>query len=447
VIDFRNVSRELRSMLAGVEVPEVALVEQELPSQPAIEDVVAGVGEALAATALPRGTVAVAVGSRGIARIDEIVRALVAALVAGGARPFIVPAMGSHGAANAEGQRRVLAHLGITPESAGCPIEATMDTVSLGRSASGVEVFVDSLAFAADAIVVVNRIKLHTSFRGPIESGPTKMLAVGLGKRAGADSIHAGGWEAMHEHVPSAARTVLATGKVAFALAILENADERPCRFVALPAAELIERERALLEEVRASFPRLPFRELDVLAVDRVGKNVSGGGGDPNVTGRFPGRHMRGDIDVRRLAYMSLTPEGEGNANGIGLADVVTAELAAAYVPSATYLNALTTTAAENARLPMVMPSRELALAAALKMVPGLAHTRDARLVRVLDTLHVRRFFASRAAVDDLARRAAARYRMLTPFAPPELNDESYAARAGERSTTGVPWEFSRELS
>jgi hypothetical protein len=253
------------------------------------------------------------------------------------------------------------------------------------------------------------------------------MLAIGLGKRDGAQSVHADGWERMHEHVPSAAQTVLATGKVAFALAILENADERPYRIVALPARELIDRERALLEEVRANFPRLPFRELDVLAVDRVGKNVSGGGGDPNVTGRFPSRHMRGDIDVRRLVYMSLTPEGEGNGNGIGLADVVTAELAAAYVPAATYLNALTTTAAENSRLPMVMPTRELALAAALKMVPGLGDSREARLVRVLDTLHVRRFFASRTALHDLARRAPVRFEVLTPFAPPALHDASFS--------------------
>lgn len=431
MIDFGSVSAELRSLLADVAFPDVALVEQQLPSQPAIEDVAASVKAALAEVRLPRGAVAVAVGSRGIARIDEIVRALVTALWAAGAQPFIVPAMGSHGASNAEGQRRVLAHLGITAESAGCPIHATMETVSLGRSTSGVEVFVDKLAFAAEAIVAVNRVKLHTSFRGPIESGPAKMLAVGLGKREGADSVHADGWEAMHEHVPSAAQTVLATGKIAFALAILENADERPCRIVALPPHDLIERERALLEAVRASFPRLPFRELDVLAVDRVGKNVSGGGGDPNVTGRFPGRHMRGDIDVRRLVYMSLTPEGEGNGNGVGLADVVTAELAAAYVPSATYLNALTTTAAENSRLPMVMPTRELALAAALKMVPGLADPRDARLVRILDTLHVRRFFASRAAVDDLARRATAPYQILTRFAQRSLHDHDYESAHG----------------
>jgi hypothetical protein len=427
VIDFRAISPELQAALADVAFPEVALVEQALPRQPEIVDVAAAVRRALAAAPLPRGRVALAVGSRGIARIAEIVRALVDVLAAAGAGPFIVPAMGSHGAATADGQRRVLAHLGITPESAGCPVEATMETVSLGRATSGVEVFVDRLAYAADAIVAINRVKLHTSFRGAIESGPAKMLAIGLGKRDGARSVHADGWEAMHEHVPSAARTVLATGKVAFALAILENADDRPYRIEVLAAHDLLEREAALLAEVRAGFPRLPFRELDVLAVDRVGKNISGGGGDPNVTGRFPGRHMRGEIDVRRLVYMSLTPEGEGNGNGIGLADVVTAELAAAYAPAATYLNALTTTAAENARLPMVMPTRELALAAALKLVPGLADHRQARFARVLDTLHVRRFFASRSALDDLARRGSVAFDVLTPFAPPALHDLSYA--------------------
>ena len=428
MIDFRSVSAELRAILERVPFPDVALVEQDLSDEPEIQDVAASVRQALVAVGIPRGSVAVAVGSRGIARIGEIVRALVAELAARGARPFVVPAMGSHGASNAEGQRRVLAHLGITAESVGCAIEATMETVSLGRSESGVEVFVDKLAFAADAIVPVNRIKPHTSFRGPIESGPTKMLAIGLGKGDGARSVHANGWEAMAEHVPSAARRVLATGKVAFALAIVENADERPHRIVALGADGLIERERRLLEEVRANFPRLPFRELDVLVVDRVGKNISGAGGDPNVTGRFPGRHIRGEIDVRRLVYMSLTHEGEGNGNGVGLADVVTAELAAAYLPSATYLNALTTTAAESARLPMVMPTRELALAAALTMVPGLSDPREARLVRVLDTLHVRRFLASRSAANELERLGSHRHRLLTAFAPLTLHGNEYGS-------------------
>ncbi|MDQ2857925.1 MAG: hypothetical protein M3R53_04630, partial [Candidatus Eremiobacteraeota bacterium] len=201
-------------------------------------------------------------------------------------------------------------------------------------------------------------------------------------------------------------------------------ADEEPSGIVALPAHRLLAGEAELLEGVRATFPRLPFDELDVLVVDRVGKNISGGGGDPNVTGRFPSRHISGTLSVGRLAYLSLTPEGEGNGNGVGLADVVTAELARAYDPSATYLNALTTTAAENSRLPMVMPTRESAVAAALKMVPGVEPP-DARLVRILDTLHVKRFWASRAAVADLERRSIL-FKILRPFAPLAFSLQSY---------------------
>jgi len=424
VIDFASVSAELRRVLADVSFPDVALVEQQLTSSPAIDDVDAAVRAALRDVTVPRGSVAVGVGSRGIARIDAIAAALVRELQRAGARPFVVPAMGSHGASNAEGQRRVLAHLGVTEATLGCPIEATMDTVCVGATPRGVDVFVDARAFAADAIVVVNRVKLHTSFRGPIESGPSKMLAIGLGKRDGARSVHAPGWGTMHDNVPQATQVVLDTGKVAFGLAILENADEKPCRIVALPAHRLLAGEAELLEDVRATFPRLPFDELDVLVVDRVGKNISGGGGDPNVTGRFPSRHISGTLSVGRLAYLSLTPEGEGNGNGVGLADVVTAELAGAYDPSATYLNALTTTAAENSRLPMVMPTRELAVAAALKMVPGI-EPRDARLVRILDTLHVKRFWASRAAVADLERRSIT-FETLRSFAPLEFSLEPY---------------------
>ncbi len=417
MVDFSTISAEVRAALDGVTPPEVALVEQRLDSPPPLDDVAGAVRDAVATMRVPAGRIAIAVGSRGIARIAEFVRALARELAARGAHPFVVPAMGSHGASNAEGQARVLAHLGITEASVGAPIVATMETVRVGRTDAGVDVFVDAEAYAADAIVAVNRVKLHTSFRGPIESGPAKMLAIGLGNRDGARSVHAPGWLAMHENVPAAARIVLGTGKVAFALAILENADELPYRVAALDARDLIAQEELLLAEVRAAFPRLPFTELDVLVVDRVGKNVSGTGADPNVTGRFPSPHISGSLSVARLVYLALTPEAEGNGNGVGLADVVTSELAAAYRPSSTYLNALTTTAAVNARLPMVMPTPALAVAAALKMVAGVA-PEDARLARIADTLHVTRFHASRAALRDLERRGGPPLSVVSPFAP-----------------------------
>jgi hypothetical protein len=417
MIDFSAISDEMRALLESVPLPDVALVNQRLTTPPALDDIESAVRDALAHVRFPSGRVAVGVGSRGIARIPDFVRAVVSELRAHGATPFVVPSMGSHGASNAEGQARVLAHLGITEASVGAPVVATMETVRVGTTSAGVDVFVDAEAYAADAIVVINRVKLHTSFRGPIESGPTKMLAIGLGNGDGARSVHAPGWPTMHENVPAAARVVLETGKVAFALAILENADELPYRVEALEPSDLIEREEALLAEVRAGFPRLPFDEIDVLVVDRVGKNISGTGADPNVTGRFPSRHISGLPIVTRLVYLGLTSGAEGNGNGVGLADVVTAELATAYRPSATYLNALTTTAAENSRLPMVMPTDALAVAAAIKMVPGVEPA-NVRLVRILDTLHVARFIASRAAVRDLEVRGTADFEVLSPFAP-----------------------------
>ncbi len=424
MIDFRSISSELRSTLEAVAFPEVALVEQRLETPPPIDDVAAAVRQALRDVEMPQGSVAIGIGSRGIARIDAIAAALVREIGARGGRPFVVPAMGSHGASNAEGQVRVLEHLGMTEATLGCPIRATMETVSIGRTAAGVEVFMDRHAFGADAVVVLNRVKLHTSFRGALESGPAKMLAIGLGKQDGARSVHAPGWEAMAGNLAAAAQVVLDTGKVAFGLAIIENAGEQPCHFVALPAARLLVEEAKLLEEVRALFPALPFDELDVLVVDRVGKNISGAGGDPNVTGRFPSRHISGRLKVARLVYLGFTAQGDGNGNGVGLADVVTADLVDAYRPSATYLNALTTTTAENARLPMVMPTRELAVAAALKLVPGLADSREARLVRILDTLHVARFWASRSALAELER-AATDFEIVAPFRPFSPNDEA----------------------
>lgn len=397
MIDVSRYTERFEHELGAVAIPELALVERAMPTPPALRDVPAAVAQALRAIELPSGRVAVAVGSRGIARIGEFVAAVVAALKNNGAEPFVVPAMGSHGASTAQGQADVLAHLGVTEASVGAPIRATMETLCVGRTQSGLPVFMDAFAHEADAIVAINRVKPHTSFRGPIESGPAKMLGLGLGKQEGAQSIHSLGWGKMRESVPAAAAVAIATGKVAFALAILENAYEEPCRVEALPARDILARESELLVEASRNLARLPLDRIDVLVVDRVGKSVSGGGGDPNVTGRFPSTYISGGPDVTRLVYLAMVGE-DGNGNGVGLADVVTAELVARYDPLPTYLNALTTTAAGNARLPMVMPTKRLAVAAALRMCADLEPER-ATIVRVLDTLHLRRVWLSRAAL------------------------------------------------
>jgi hypothetical protein len=392
----RPVYEEIEELLGNVEPPAVALVEQRVDSSPALKDIRAAVGEALRSVELPTGTVAVGVGSRGVGRISDVVSALVGFLKEAGAEPFVVPAMGSHGASTAEGQADVLRHLGVSEERVGCPIRATMEAQKIVETPGGVSVYMDQNAFEADAVVVVNRIKPHTAFRGTVESGPTKMLAIGLGKQKGAYSIHAAGWGRIHETIPEAARVAVQSGKVAFGLAVLENADEEPYRVAAVPAEKLEESEAPLLEEAKRKLMRLPFDEIDVLVIDQIGKNISGDGADPNVTGRYPTPFASGGANVERMVFLDLTPETGGNANGLGAADVVTERLVSKMDPPATYLNALTSTTPYPVKIPMTMPTDRMAIAAALAMTAGVS-PQNARLVRIQNTLKLRQMWVSEA--------------------------------------------------
>ena len=397
----RPVYEEIEELLRGVRLPRFALVERTVDSPAALTDVRGAVREALEGVEVPTGSVAVGVGSRGVGGISGVVGALVEVLKEGGAEPFVVPAMGSHGASTAEGQAEVLRHLGVDEEAVGCPIRATMESVKIGETPSGVEVFMDRNAYEADSVVVVNRVKPHTAFRGAVESGPTKMLAIGLGKQRGAYSIHSAGWDAIHETIPQAARVAVGTGKVAFGLAVLENADEEPYRVAAIPAEGLEEAEAPLLEEAKKNLLRLPFDELDVLVVDEIGKNISGDGADPNVTGRYPTTAASGGPRIERVVFLGLTEETDGNANGLGGADVVTERLAGAMDRPSTYMNALTSTTPVPVKIPMVMPTERMALAAALTMCAGVA-PEEARIVRVQNTLKLRRMWVSEALLGEV---------------------------------------------
>src|SRR5215208_580879 len=400
----RPVYEEIEELLGNIEPPAMALVEQRADGPPALGDVRAAVGEALESVEIPTGSVAVGVGSRGVGGISEVVAALVGFLKEAGAEPFVVPAMGSHGASTAEGQAEVLAHLGVSEERVGCPVRATMEAAKIGETPEGVSVYMDQNAFEADAVVVVNRIKPHTAFRGTVESGPTKMLAIGLGKQKGAYSIHAAGWGRIHETIPEAARVAVESGKVAFGLAVLENADEEPWRVAAIPADRLEEAEAPLLEEAKRKLMRLPFDEIDLLIIDQIGKNVSGDGADPNVTGRYPTSYATGGPNVERMVFLDLTDETGGNANGLGMADVVTERLVSKMDRPATYLNALTSTTPSPVKIPMVMPNDRMAIAAALTMCAGVSPQR-ARLVRIKNTLKLRRMWVSEALLDEAGER------------------------------------------
>ena len=400
----RPVYEEIEEILRGVQLPRVALVEQTSGTPPELGDIREAVREALREVELPAGSVAVGVGSRGVARIDEVTAALVEALKEAGAEPFVVPAMGSHGASSAEGQAEVLRHLGVSEETVGCPVRATMETVLVGETPDGVPVHVDKNAYEADAIVVVNRVKPHTAFRGTVESGPTKMLAIGLGKQKGAHAIHFAGWGEIHRTIPQAARVMVETGRFAFGLAVVENADEEPCRVAAIPAGRFEEAEAPLLEEAKRNLLRLPFGELDVLVVDEIGKNISGDGADPNVTGRFATPYGGDDVPhVERMVFLGLTHQTGGNATGLGAADVVTERLAGNVDRSSTYMNALTSTTPAAAKTPMVMPDDRMAIAAAITMCAGIDPKR-VRLARIKNTLDLRRLWVSEALLDEVEK-------------------------------------------
>jgi protein-S-isoprenylcysteine O-methyltransferase Ste14 len=394
-------------------LPAMYLVRQEF-ARPRVTDVAEAVRSQLRrpeilATLAGKRRVAVAVGSRGIAGLQALVGALITGLREAGVDPFIVPSMGSHGGATAEGQVQVLAHLGITESSVDAPIRSSMEVVEVGEvvspSGAAVPVFMDAVARTeADCVVPVNRIKPHTGFRGPVESGLCKMLTIGLGKHEGARTLHRRGYGAFDPLILEAGCAVLATGHVAFGLATVENAYEEPALVEAIPASGIVEREKALLEEARRLMPSLPLPTIDVLVVERFGKNISGVGMDPNVTGRGEdGLPLPGYAgpDISRVVVLDLTPETEGNANGIGLADLTTERLLEAMDRTVTWTNTLTAGSLACGRIPIALPTDEEAIGTALATVPGV-DPKEASLVRIKDTLHLSEFAVSESLTGQL---------------------------------------------
>jgi hypothetical protein len=387
---------------------------------PILPDPAAGVRAALAALPAasfirPGMSVAVGAGSRGISNYDVIVRTVCEEVKSLGAHPFIVPAMGSHGGATAVGQLEVLAHFGVTEERMGAPVRSGMDTVELGR-AGGFIVYQDRLAAGADAIVLVNRIKPHTAFHGPVESGLMKMAAVGLGKQDGANQFHQAAARMGHSAALLAvAREALQLGKFAFGVAIIENQFHQTARVVAVPAAKMETEEMRLLERARSLAPRLPFAGVDLLIVDEMGKNLSGSGMDTNVIRRMTeGGLISASPDAARRVYVrSLHPDSFGNAYGIGLADFTHDRLVRAMDAKATWVNVLTASAPGNARVPMHFPTDREALVAALQTT-GHTDLRDLRVLWIKNTLSCGTLLASEACLAEARGRAD-----LTPLDEP----------------------------
>ena len=308
----------------------------------------------------PGARVAIGVGSRGIANIAAIVHSVVEYWRSRDMAPFIFPAMGSHGAATAEGQADVLARFGITEQSIGCPIVSRLDVVSLGKTGDGVEVFMDAAAHAADAVMIVARVKWHTTFSGRLESGLMKMMAIGLGKFAGAQKYHTHAKRLGLEHViRTAGRHVLASGKMIGGIAVVEDAYHNTAKIEAVAAGCTEQRDEENLALAKSWMPKLPC-DLDVLIVDRMGKNISGTGMDAKVVNRGEACEYNpwpGVPSIQRLFVRDLEPETHGNAMGIGMADVTTDRLVRQIDWEATRVNALSSGLPARIRVPLHFPS------------------------------------------------------------------------------------------
>lgn len=360
----------------------------------------------------PGASVAVAVGSRGITNLQAVVGHVIDELKSAGAKPFIVPAMGSHGGATPEGQVELLGEYGVTEAHLGVPIRAAMEAERIGVTEDGVDVFFSAEALRADGVVVVNRIKPHTDFHSDtLGSGIQKMIVIGLGKRVGAANFHVSASRFGYEHViRTSARVTLSKAPILCGVAIVENQFHETARIEVIPAEEIESREGELYAEAKRLMPRLPFDDVDLLIVDRIGKNISGAGMDPNVIGRSIHGYstLLGDRSfspvIRRIFVRDLTPETHGNAVGIGLADFTTTRLVRGMNQPVTALNALTALSLNSAKIPIHFETDREAIARALESL-ALADVTRAKVVRIQDTLSLERLDVSDAFAELIKQR------------------------------------------
>ena len=340
----------------------------------------------------PGARIAVAAGSRSIRGIAAMIRTVVEELKGAGADPFIVPAMGSHGGGTSEGQKTVLESLGISEATMGVPVVSEIETAQIGTTTSGMTVFMDRNAYGADGIVAVNRIKIHTAFHGRVESGLCKMIAVGLGKSAGAATLHRFG---LGEAIVEAYRVARERAPILFGVGILENAFDETLDLRVVGPADFEMADHELLERSRAVTPRVPFGEFDILIVDEMGKNISGTGMDTNIIGfwrRFGGER---DPDYHTLIVRDLTPESHGNAMGIGFADLTTRRLVEKIDFTQTYTNGITSGTWAIVRIPITLESDRACLLTALEK----HETGSTRIVRITNTLELEELAVSESLI------------------------------------------------
>ncbi|MGL5437689.1 MAG: lactate racemase domain-containing protein [Lachnospiraceae bacterium] len=344
----------------------------------------------------PGMRIAITAGSRGIANVALTTKCIADFVKAQRAHPFIVPAMGSHGGATAQGQREILEGYGITEDYVGCPIISSMEVKRIGVNEEQMEVYIDKHAAEADGIIIGCRIKPHTAFRGPYESGIMKMMAIGLGKQHGAEVCHEAGFKNMAKYVPMFGKAIIKHAPILFAVPTIENAFDETCKIVAVNADEIEAKEPLLLKEAFANMPRIMVDECDVLVVDQIGKNFSGDGMDPNITGTFCTPYANGGIKSQRVCVLDLSPETHGNGIGLGYSSATTKRVFEQLDLAAMYPNAITCTVLGGVRIPMIMESDREAIQVCVRTCNEIDKG-NPRIVRIPNSLHLEHIMLSEA--------------------------------------------------
>jgi hypothetical protein len=389
---------------------EMVEIEQKFPANRLIDipgKIHSELNHYLPVINLPKGSeIAITAGSRGISNMVEIMRECVCYLKTAGYTPFLVPAMGSHGSATAEGQIEVLHHLGITEESVGAEIRSSMDVELLGHTPKGQPVYMDKNAFHADGIIVINRIKTHTAFKGKVESGLSKMITIGLGKRKGASFVHSDGSLKMAENIEEVSLFALKNSPILMGLAIIENGYDETADIVGVSKDTWHEQEAELLHYSKSMMPSLPIDNIDVLIIEEMGKCYSGTGMDPNIIGRWridgvpePERPC-----VGRIVILDIAEQSFGNAQGIGLADFTTQRLVDKVDRKSTYTNALTATYLRRAMLPMIYATEQEAIETAIQSLGPKIKKESIKIIQIPNTLHLSLIKVSLSVLNELKK-------------------------------------------
>ena len=394
---------KIHALLDSVELPQVARFTQKLDDTLCtdVRTTLLERLEALAPDIRPGARIAVTGGSRGIDQYQTLMKTTVDYLKSRGARPFIVPAMGSHGGGIAEMQTELLRHLGISEETVGAPVVSSMEVVELGKTNKGLPVYIDKNAYEADGIVLLNRVKCHTGIRGPHESGLVKMMAIGLAKHKGAEFTHRLRMENMAENIVSVGHVVSERANILFGVASIENGYGKVADVFALSKESIWSEEPKLLARSKDMMPRIWLNSMEALIVKNIGKEISGAGMDSNIINRYSHKKISGGPDILQLGILNLTEKSDGNAIGMGLADYMTTRIRDMLNFDDIYVNAITALVSRNAMMPMALETDKLVFQVCIK-ASGKLRTEDNRLVIIRDTKHLQDMYLSRAAADDL---------------------------------------------